>query len=135
VATNFISGVFLVINKPFVRGCRIKVHGDGGGIEGLVHYIDVRYVHLKTKDRGIVMIPSAVVYTNPFTVFPADDEANAGFIDMTKPPTTDPTKPIESESTPIFKPSDVKEAKLKMNLSAEPAGLFKKKPLREKQQK
>ncbi|CAF0726638.1 unnamed protein product [Adineta steineri] len=135
VATNFISGVFLVINKPFVRGCRIKVHGGGGGIEGLVHYIDVRYVHLKTKDRGIVMIPSAVVYTNPFTVFPADDEANAGFIDMTKPPATDPTQPIESESTPIFKPSDIKEAKLKMNLSTEPAGLFKKKPLREKQQK
>jgi hypothetical protein len=34
VATNFISGVFLVINKPFVRGCRIKIHGSGGGIEG-----------------------------------------------------------------------------------------------------
>jgi small-conductance mechanosensitive channel len=34
VATNFISGIFLVINKPFVRGCRIKIHGDGGGIEG-----------------------------------------------------------------------------------------------------
>jgi small-conductance mechanosensitive channel len=34
VATNFISGVFLVINKPFVRGCRIKIHGGGGGIEG-----------------------------------------------------------------------------------------------------
>lgn len=34
VATNFISGIFLVINKPFVRGCRIKIHGSGGGIEG-----------------------------------------------------------------------------------------------------
>ena len=51
VATNFISGIFLVINKPFVRGCRIKIHGSGGGIEGLVHFIDIRYVHLKTKDR------------------------------------------------------------------------------------
>lgn len=51
VATNFISGVFLVINKPFVRGCRIKIHGSGGGIEGIVHSIDVRYVHLKIKDR------------------------------------------------------------------------------------
>ena len=70
VATNFISGIFLVINKPFVRGCRIKIHGSGGGIEGktpfhcvqkryvsiclrlgLVRYIDIRYVHLKTKDR------------------------------------------------------------------------------------
>jgi small-conductance mechanosensitive channel len=34
VTTNFISGIFLVINKPFVRGCRIKIHGGGGGIEG-----------------------------------------------------------------------------------------------------
>jgi len=34
VATNFISGIFLVISKPFVRGCRIKIHGTGGGIEG-----------------------------------------------------------------------------------------------------
>ncbi len=32
VATNFISGIFLVINKSFIRGCRIKIHGiDGDG--------------------------------------------------------------------------------------------------------
>ena len=37
VATNFISGIFLVINKPFVRGCRIKIHGSGGGIEGNIN--------------------------------------------------------------------------------------------------
>jgi small conductance mechanosensitive channel len=37
VATNFISGIFLVINKPFVRGCRIKIHGSGGGIEGKIY--------------------------------------------------------------------------------------------------
>jgi len=36
VATNFISGIFLVIYKPFVRGCRIKIHGSGGGIEGKI---------------------------------------------------------------------------------------------------
>ncbi|CAF4519392.1 unnamed protein product, partial [Rotaria sp. Silwood2] len=28
------------------------------------------------------MIPSAIVYTNPFTMFPTDEEANAGFIDL-----------------------------------------------------
>ncbi len=39
VATNFISGIFLVINKPFVRGCRIKIHGSGGGIEGNSSFI------------------------------------------------------------------------------------------------
>ena len=36
VATNFIAGIFLVMNKPFVRGCRIKIHGSGGGIEGKI---------------------------------------------------------------------------------------------------
>ena len=164
VATNFISGIFLVINKPFVRGCRIKIHGSGGGIEGkerdfidsvlssiqkgLVHYIDVRYVHLKTKDRksfidywnrndrfligGIVMIPSAIVYTNAFTVFPADDEANAGFIDMTKPPTTDATKPAESSPTPPSPSFPSKKKDLKMKFEGGPIGSFKKSSVSEK---
>ncbi|CAF2702783.1 unnamed protein product [Rotaria sp. Silwood2] len=126
VATNFISGIFLVINKPFVRGCRIKIHGSGGGIEGLVHFIDIRYVHLKTKDRGIVMIPSAIVYTNAFTVFPADDEANAGFLDMTKPPMNDPTKPPQPLSSSTSNTATIKEKQLKMNFDAEPVGSFKK---------
>ncbi|CAF0754013.1 unnamed protein product [Rotaria sordida] len=128
VATNFIAGIFLVINKPFIRGCRIKIHGSGGGIEGLVHYIDIRYVHLKTKDRGIVMVPSAIVYTNAFTVFPADDEANAGFLDMTKPPTSDPTKPAQQLSSSSTSNITVtKEKQLKMNFDPEPVGSFKKK--------
>ncbi|CAF2088774.1 unnamed protein product [Rotaria magnacalcarata] len=141
VATNFISGIFLVINKPFVRGCRIKIHGSGGGIEGLVHFIDIRYVHLKTKNHGIVMVPSAIIYTNAFTVFPADDEANAGFLDMTKPLTSDATKPSEnvplssslsSSSSSVSKITMSKEKQLKMNFDGEPAGLFKKSSLNEK---
>lgn len=77
------------------------------------------------------MVPSAVVYTNPFTVFPADDEANAGFLDMTKPPADDPTKPAEPKpSAP--KIISNKEPKLKMNLNTEPAGSFKKAPFNEK---
>ncbi len=30
IAANFISSIFLVINKPFIRGCRIKIHGSDG---------------------------------------------------------------------------------------------------------
>lgn len=72
------------------------------------------------------MVPSAIVYTNAFTVFPADDEANAGFIDMTKPPTTDATKP--AEPTPPPAPSfPSKKKDLKMKFEGEPIGLFKKK--------
>jgi hypothetical protein len=81
------------------------------------------------------MVPSAIVYTNAFTVFPADDEANAGFIDMTKPSPTDPTKPSEPSSPPPPSSSSSvssKEKTLKMKFEAEPAGSFKKSPLNEK---
>jgi hypothetical protein len=79
------------------------------------------------------MIPSSVVYTNPFTVFPADDEANAGFIDMTKPPTDDPTKPPEPSSSPsTSKINSTKEKQLKMSFDTEPVGSFKKAPFNEK---
>ena len=77
------------------------------------------------------MVPSAIVYTNAFTVFPADDEANAGFIDMTKPPVTDATKPTDTPSQPSSSESS-KQKNLKMKFEAEPAGSFKKSPLNEK---
>ncbi|CAF4281351.1 unnamed protein product [Rotaria sp. Silwood2] len=76
---NFISGIFLVINKPFVRGYRIKIHESDGRIE-------------------------------------ADDEANVGFLDMTKPLTSDPTK----------------EKPLKISFDEELAGSFKKASLDDK---
>lgn len=83
------------------------------------------------------MVPSAIVYTNPFTVFPADDEANAGFIDMTKPPSSDPTKPAPasppaSPSTSASKLITPKEEKLKMNFETQQVGAFQKSPFKEK---
>lgn len=78
----------------------------------------------------MIMVPSAIVYTNAFTVFPADDEANAGFLDMTKPPQTDATK--SSESSPPPSPISSKKKGLKMKFEAEPAGSFKKSALNDK---
>jgi hypothetical protein len=80
------------------------------------------------------MVPSAIVYTNPFTVFPADDEANAGFLDMTKPSISDPTKvsPVPSIPTVLKMPNSNGE-KLKMTFDREPVGAFKKHSSREKQ--
>ncbi len=78
------------------------------------------------------MIPSSVVYTNPFTVFSADDEANAGFIDMTKPSASDATKspepPSPSSTSPII---SKKDKNLKMKFDAKPVGSFQKPPLRD----
>jgi hypothetical protein len=79
------------------------------------------------------MVPSAVVYTNPFTVFQADEEANAGFLDMTKPSTSDPTKPADPPSPePAPKIATTKQKPLKMSFDAEPAGSFKKTPFNDK---
>jgi hypothetical protein len=80
----------------------------------------------------MVMVPSAIVYTNAFTVFPVDDEANAGFIDMTKPSVTDATKPTDPPSPPSSTLVSSKEKNLKMKFEAQPVGSFKKSSLNEK---
>lgn len=75
------------------------------------------------------MVPSAIIYTNAFTVFPADDEANAGFLDMTKPVANDATKPSEPVSSPLHvskTTTTTKDKPLKMTFDTEPAGSFKK---------
>lgn len=73
------------------------------------------------------MVPSSIVYVNAFTVFPADDEANAGFMDMTKPPASDATKLSKSQSTAAsVNISNSKQKNLKMKFETEPAGSFKK---------
>ena len=70
ITTNFLSGVMLVFGKPFKKGQWLKVLGPSGQqqLEGEVQSIDARYVLLRTKERGVVMIPSVVVYTNPILV-------------------------------------------------------------------
>ena len=69
ILTNFLSGIFLIFQRPFTKGSYVKIHGSGNGIEGLVEAIDIRYVHLKAEGNGgIVKIPSAIVYSNPITV-------------------------------------------------------------------
>jgi len=70
IATNFLSGVLLVFNKPFQKGQYLKVMGSvaGANLEGEVESIDARYVLLRTKEKGLLMVPSVVVYTNPILV-------------------------------------------------------------------
>jgi small-conductance mechanosensitive channel len=69
IATNYISGVLLVFSKPFKKGEYIKIIA-GGGLEGEVESIEIRHVVLKTKDDALLMIPSALVYSNPIVILP-----------------------------------------------------------------
>lgn len=77
IATNFLSGVLLVFNKPFQKGQYLKVMGPAAGLnlEGEVESIDARYVLLRTKERGLLMVPSVVVYTNPILVSKLEKKA------------------------------------------------------------
>jgi small conductance mechanosensitive channel len=85
ILTNFLSGIFLIFQRPFTKGAYIKIHGSGGGIEGLVEAIDIRYVHLKAEgNKGVVKIPSAIVYSNPITVQTAIESLNGQNATVTK---------------------------------------------------
>lgn len=63
IATNFLSGLMLMTQKPFKNGDKVKVVG----LEGTVDTVDVRYVILRNP-TGKVWIPSSTVYSNPVVV-------------------------------------------------------------------
>lgn len=67
IATNFLSGILLVFTKPFHKGQYLKVMSSPM-LEGVVESIDARYVFLRSRDKGVLMIPASVVYTNPILV-------------------------------------------------------------------
>lgn len=68
VATNFVSGVLLVLQRPFEKGDRVRVHAGSTPFEGIIHSIDLRYIIISAKDNTTVMIPASIVYANPVVV-------------------------------------------------------------------
>ena len=61
--SNLISGVLILLYKPFKIGNRIKI----SGYEGIVVSIDLRYTELEAE-RNRVLIPNSKLFTNPITV-------------------------------------------------------------------
>lgn len=79
IATNFLSGLMLVLNRPFKQGWRVRLFNGSTAYEGIVKTVDIRYVHLELSDRHRVLLPSYVVYSNPIIVLEnADDAGSAG---------------------------------------------------------
>jgi small conductance mechanosensitive channel len=88
-ATHLTSGIMLVLQKPFKKGDYLKLlllvpH------EGIVESIDVRYVHLRTKDDNVLLIPCSVVYANSIVVGkpPADWPSTLAVTSVTLPSPT-----------------------------------------------
>src|SRR6185437_5623554 len=64
ILQNFLAGILLLLNEPFHLGDWVSVTG----IEGDVEDIQARATIVATKDGRRVVIPNAVLFTNPVAV-------------------------------------------------------------------
>src|SRR5215831_6369903 len=72
ILQNFLAGILLLIQEPFRIGDFISVTG----IEGTVYDIQSRATVITTKEGRQVIIPNAIIFTNPVAVeHPAGQEA------------------------------------------------------------
>jgi small conductance mechanosensitive channel len=64
ILQNFLAGILLLVNEPFQLGDFISVTGIEGNVEG----IQARATVIKTSEGRDVVIPNAVLFTNPVAV-------------------------------------------------------------------
>ena len=62
--SNILSGVLILLYRPFNIGDKIKV----AGYEGKVISVDLRYTKLDSEE-GTVLIPNSKCFTDPVVVF------------------------------------------------------------------
>ena len=68
IISNLLSGVLILLYKPFKVGNTIKM----SGYEGNVVSIDLRYTELNSEGSKI-LIPNSKLFTDPITVLQPDD--------------------------------------------------------------
>ena len=64
IISNILSGVLILLYRPFVAGDKIKV----AGFEGEVISIDLRYTKLNSEE-GLALIPNSKCFSDPVVVF------------------------------------------------------------------
>jgi hypothetical protein len=75
IAGNFLSGMLLVLSKPFSKGQYVKVQiATSTIIEGTVESIDARYTYIRADDNRTHMVPSSLVYSSALLVGPAKEK-------------------------------------------------------------
>lgn len=63
ILRNFLSGMFLLLERPFRIGDEIEVDG----LAGTVLNVELRTTTLRTADGQEVLIPNSIVYSRPLT--------------------------------------------------------------------
>ena len=72
---NFLAGILLLLQRPFVVGDQIEVSGYGGTIE----QIDIRSTSLRSFGGELFVIPNAEVYGSAVTVHTDNDIRRSSF--------------------------------------------------------
>jgi small-conductance mechanosensitive channel len=73
IASNYLSGVFLLMNRPFRPGMVVTVGDPGKKVRGTYVKMDLRYLYLKTDRDGpehdtILLVPNSVVFASDISV-------------------------------------------------------------------
>jgi small conductance mechanosensitive channel len=63
VLKNFIAGIYLLVERPFTIGDRVKVRDA----EGSVEEVDIRTTALKTDAGVIILVPNNIIFTEIVT--------------------------------------------------------------------
>ena len=69
--SNLLSGVLILLYKPFKIGNTIKI----AGFDGEVVSIDLRYTELNS-DGNKILIPNSKLFTDPITILQQEDSKN-----------------------------------------------------------
>jgi small-conductance mechanosensitive channel len=59
--SNIISGIFMVLSKPFIVGDRIEV---GGNLTGIVEDITLRHTVIRNFENRRIVIPNSIIATD-----------------------------------------------------------------------
>jgi small-conductance mechanosensitive channel len=70
VAANFISGIFILLDQPFVRGDSVQI----GDFTGTVQRISLRSTEIATFDGPVVSMPNSTVATTPTVNYSTNQE-------------------------------------------------------------
>ena len=70
VAANFISGIFILLDQPFVRGDSVQI----GDFSGTVQRISLRCTEIATFDGPVVSMPNSTVATTPIVNYSINEE-------------------------------------------------------------
>lgn len=70
VASNYIAGLMIIVNRPFVSGDFVKIGAGSNAVDGVVESIDMRYVYLRPKavEPYLLMVPNDLVMRSVLVV-------------------------------------------------------------------